>query len=244
MGQFKHPNPFMLCMCVSVECWKIHRQPELELYFSGNQPRGGRGTPTNSSTVTPVAIVTAKEEHSNQPVVANLAALPAPATNAVLPDSQPLTTASELPVSWSFKFKAVLVLQCAMLKLSIVLLFSLDTLSLAFHVPNNVCGQFHMRFYTKHLYIGFFNVLLTGKCGEASCHEVEASSNIFQGIITQKFCNLVGHLEGGYNRILVVTSMFALTVKGEKLLPSSPPSGPLSVIVVLQFSVYRLIKFS
>jgi len=64
----------------------------------GNQPRGGRGTPTNSSTVTPVAIVTAKEEHSNQPAVANLAALPAPATNAVLPDSQPLTTASELPL--------------------------------------------------------------------------------------------------------------------------------------------------
>jgi len=79
--------------------------------------------------VTPVAIVTAKEEHSNQPVVANLAALPAPATNAVLPDSQPLTTASELPVSWSCKFNAILVLQCVMLKLSIILLFSLDTVN-------------------------------------------------------------------------------------------------------------------
>lgn len=64
----------------------------------GNQPRGGRGTPTNSNSVTPVAIVTAKEEHSSQPVVANLAALPTPATNAVLPDSQPLTTVSELPL--------------------------------------------------------------------------------------------------------------------------------------------------
>ncbi|GFG39748.1 hypothetical protein Cfor_08772, partial [Coptotermes formosanus] len=63
----------------------------------GNQPRGGRGTPTDNSSVTPVAIVTAKEEHSSQPVVANLAALPAPATNAVLPDSQPLAAVSELP---------------------------------------------------------------------------------------------------------------------------------------------------
>jgi len=88
--------------------------------------------------------------------------------------------------------------------------------------------------------------LLTGKCGEASCHEVQASLKIFQDVIAQKFCNLVGHLkdlEGGYNRILDVTSMFALTVKGvQMLLPSSPPSGPLSVIVVLQFSVYRLLK--
>jgi hypothetical protein len=83
---------------------------KLNLYFSGNQPRGGRGTPTNNSAVTPVAIVTAKEEHSSQPVVANLTALPAPATNAVLPDSQPITTAPELPVSWSCKFNAILVL--------------------------------------------------------------------------------------------------------------------------------------
>jgi len=219
------------------------------LCFSGNQPRGGRGTPTNSNTVTPVAIVTAKEEHSNQPVVANLAPLPAPAANAVLPDSQPLTTASELPVSWSCKFRAILVLQFVILKLSIVILFPLDTVNLAFSIPNNVYGQFHMRFYTKHLYISFFfNILLTGKCEEASCNEVQATLNIFQDIITQKFCNLVGHLkdwEGGYYRILEVTSMFALTVKGvQKLLPSSPPSGPLSVIVVLQFSVYGLVKFN
>jgi hypothetical protein len=163
----------------SVECWKVHRQPELYLYFSGNQPRGGRGTPTNSSTVTPVAIVTAKEEHSNQPVVANLAALPAPATNAVLPDSQPLTTAPELPVSWSCKFNAILVLQCVMLKLSLVALFSLDTVNLAFHVPSNIYGRFHRRFYIKHLYVGFFNILLTGKCGETSCHEVQASNKHF-----------------------------------------------------------------
>ncbi|XP_069684984.1 upstream-binding protein 1 isoform X2 [Periplaneta americana] len=62
----------------------------------GNQPRGGRGTPTGNSAVTPVAIVTAKEEPRSQPVVTNLSALPAPPTNAVLPDSQPLST--ELPL--------------------------------------------------------------------------------------------------------------------------------------------------
>lgn len=78
--------------------------------------------------MTPVAIVTTKEEHSNQPVVAKLAALPTPATNAVLPDSQPITTAAELPVSWSSKFNAILVLQCVVLNLSIVVLFSLDTI--------------------------------------------------------------------------------------------------------------------
>jgi hypothetical protein len=116
-----------------------------------------------------------------------------------------------------------------------------DTVNLTFHVPNNIYGQFHIRFYTEHLYIGFLNILLAGRCGETSCYAVQASLNIFHVIITQNFCNLVGHLkdlEGGYNRMLEVTSMFALTVKGvEKLLPSSPPSDPLLVTVVLQFSV-------
>jgi hypothetical protein len=93
------------------------------LHCSGNQQRGGRGTPTNSSSVTPVAIVTAKEEHSSQPVVANLAALPAPATSAVLPDPQPLPTTSDLPVSWSLEFNAAVVLEYVLLKLSIVSLF-------------------------------------------------------------------------------------------------------------------------
>jgi len=55
-----------------------------------------------------------------------------------------------------------------------------------------------------------------------------ASLDIFQDIITRKFCNLVGHLkdlEGGCYRMLEVTSMSALTVKGvQELLPSSPPS--------------------
>ncbi|PNF22880.1 Transcription factor CP2 [Cryptotermes secundus] len=64
----------------------------------GSQQRGGRGTPTDSNSVAPVAIVTAKEERNSQPVVANLAALPAPATSAVLPEPQPLQTASDLPV--------------------------------------------------------------------------------------------------------------------------------------------------
>jgi hypothetical protein len=71
----------------------------VDLYCSGNQQRGGRGTPTNSNSVTPVAIVTAKEERSSQPVVANLAALPSPAASAVLPDPQPLPTVPDLPVS-------------------------------------------------------------------------------------------------------------------------------------------------
>lgn len=128
-----------------------------------------------------------------------------------------------------------------MLKLNIDLLFSLDTVNLACHVPNNIYGQFHISFYTKHLYIGFLNLLLTGKCGETSCHEVRTSLNIFQDIITRKFCNFVGHLkdlEGGYSRLVEVTSMFALSVKGvQKLLLSSPPYGLLSVIVVLQFSI-------
>ncbi|PSN36616.1 hypothetical protein C0J52_10445, partial [Blattella germanica] len=53
--------------------------------------RGGRNTPTTNSPVTPVAIVTAKEERNNQP----LASLPSPAAS-VLPDSQPLP--SDLPL--------------------------------------------------------------------------------------------------------------------------------------------------
>jgi hypothetical protein len=161
-------------MCVSVECWKIHRQPELELYFSGNQPRGGRGTPTNSSTVTPVAIVTAKEEHSNQPVVANLAPLPAPATNAVLPDSQPLTTASELPVSWSCKFKAILVFAICDDKVehSRTVFFRYSKPGIR-HPRQHLWAVSHEILHKTLIYSIFFNVLLTGKCGEASCHEVQ-----------------------------------------------------------------------
>lgn len=64
----------------------------------GNQPRGGRGSPINNSAVTPVAIVSAKEERSNQPAVATLATLPTSATSAVLPDSQPLSNATDLPL--------------------------------------------------------------------------------------------------------------------------------------------------
>ncbi|XP_021919042.1 transcription factor CP2-like isoform X2 [Zootermopsis nevadensis] len=64
----------------------------------GNQQRGGRGTPTTSSSATPVAIVTTKEERSSQPVVTNLAPLPAPPASAVLPDPQPVPSVSELPL--------------------------------------------------------------------------------------------------------------------------------------------------
>jgi len=136
-----------------------------------------------------------------------------------------------------------------MIKLSIVVLFSLDTVNLAFDIPDNICGQFRMRFYTKHLYIRFFlTYCLLGNVEKLVVMKFKTSLNIFQDIITQKFCNLVGHLkdlEGGYNRILEVTSMFALTVKGvQKRLPSLPLSGPLLVIVVLQFSVYGLVKFN
>jgi hypothetical protein len=133
----------------------MRRQPELDFYFSGNQPRGGRGTPTNSNSVTPVAIVTAKEEHSSQPVVANLAALPTPATNAVLPDSQPLTTVSELPVSWSDKFNAILVLRCMILKMSIVLLFSVDAVNLACHILYHLSAVPHQILHKTLVYLIF-----------------------------------------------------------------------------------------
>jgi hypothetical protein len=95
----------------------------IDFLCSGNQQRGGRGTPTNSSSVTPVAIVTAKEERSTQPVVANLAALPGPAASDVLPDSQPLPAASDIPVSSSLKFNAAVVFQDARLNMRMALLF-------------------------------------------------------------------------------------------------------------------------
>ncbi|KAJ9592418.1 hypothetical protein L9F63_015938, partial [Diploptera punctata] len=71
---------------------------ELDGLLFGNQPRGGRGSPPSNAVVSPVAIVSAKEERSNQPVVGNLAALPSPATSAILPDSQPLSSVSDIPL--------------------------------------------------------------------------------------------------------------------------------------------------
>jgi hypothetical protein len=117
----------MLQEVLSTEKYVMHTdKPYIDFLCSGNQQRGGRGTPTNSSSVTPVAIVTAKEERSSQPVVANLAALPGPAATDVLPDSQPLPLASDIPVSSTLRFNAAVVFQYIWLNMRMALLFCDD----------------------------------------------------------------------------------------------------------------------